>query len=99
MIGGAIIGRVIDTHGLKIALINSLMVTTVAFAGMLYYIHVYQFSWITFLVTFLWGIQDSTINNIMNCTLGFDFDTKDPATPFAVQNFIQPLFVFVFMVV
>ena len=35
----------------------------------------------------------------MNCTLGFDFDCKDPATPFAVQNFVQPLFVFVFMIV
>jgi MFS family permease len=98
MIGGAIIGRVIDKLGLKQALVLSLIVTTLSFCLMLYYLHLYTFSWITFLVTFMWGVQDSTINNIMNCTLGFDFDSKDPATPFAVQNFMQPLFVFVFMI-
>ena len=71
---------------------------TLAFALMFYYLYLYNFSWITYVVTFAWGLQDSTLNNIMNCTLGFEFE-GNTMTPFSVQNFVQPFFTFVFMVV
>jgi len=65
-------------------------------------------------VTFCWGLQDSSMNNLMFCTLGFEFKEDegteevtdegqekkvDKTTPFSVQNFVQSLFVFAFMVV
>ena len=71
--------------------------TTIAFALMFYYVHLYTFCWVTFAVTFAWGMQDATLNNLVNCTLGFEFEDK--LTPFSVQNFVQPLFVFAFMLV
>ena len=54
------------------------------------------------------------MNNLMFCTLGFEFKEDqstdevpdedqekkvDKITPFSVQNFVQSLFVFAFMVV
>ena len=54
------------------------------------------------------------MNNLMFCTLGFEFKEDestdevpdedqekkvDKTTPFSVQNFVQSLFVFAFMVV
>jgi predicted MFS family arabinose efflux permease len=99
MIGGAIIGQIIDRKGLKLALLISATLMTLAFGIMLWYIWSYEFGWITYVVTFVWGLQDSSINNIMNCSLGFEFDSVDKTLPFSVQNFMQPLFTFIFMVV
>ena len=88
MIGGAAIGQVIDRKGMKISIVCSMSLVLLAFGLMLYYIHTYEFSWLTYVVTFVWGLQDSTMNNIMNCTLGFEFqsikDDGDRTTPFSV---------------
>ena len=73
IIGGAIIGQIIDRKGMRVGIAFSMVLVTLAFGLMLYYIHVYEFTWLTFLVTFAWGLQDSTLNNLLNCTLGFEF--------------------------
>jgi hypothetical protein len=82
---------------MRTSIIVSITLTTLAFAAMFYYVHLYEFCWVTFVVTFAWGIQDATLNNLINCTLGFEFEDK--LTPFSVQNFVQPVFVFAFMLV
>ena len=56
MIGGAIIGQIIDRKGMRVGIGFSMVLVTLAFGLMLYYIHVYEFTWLTFLVTFAWGL-------------------------------------------
>jgi predicted MFS family arabinose efflux permease len=103
MIGGALMGQVIDRKGMKVGIVFSLFQVTLAFGVMLWYVYTYQFSWLTYIVTFCWGLQDSSMNNLMFCTLGFEFKEDDGAdevtnegqekkvdktTPFSVQNFV-----------
>ena len=45
-----------------------------------------------FFMTFFWGIQDGGINCLINCILGFQFDSK--TAPFSVNKFAQSLLIF-----
>lgn len=83
MLGGAFIGQIIDRLGMRPGILCSLTLVTLAFALMLYYVYLYEFTWLTFIVNFAWGLQDATLNNLMNCTLGFEFG-QDSAAPFSV---------------
>ena len=43
-------------------------------------------------MTMFWGAQDGALNNILNCILGFEFDSK--IVPFSVSKLIKSLFIF-----
>ena len=45
-----------------------------------------------FFMTFFWGIQDGGLNCLINCVLGFQFDSK--ITPYSVNKFAQSLLIF-----
>eukprot|EP00347_Sterkiella_histriomuscorum_P004956 403358441 len=96
IIGSLLMGKIMDIYGQKKGIIvcgiNLIIAMILVFA---YIIH-YQFGALTFIFPFFWGLQDSGINNILNCTLGFEFDSK--SIPFSVSNFVQPLFLFLFMI-
>ena len=76
MLGGFFIGHLIDRKGMKFAILIASLVFSISFITIILYIHYSKFSAFTFLVTFLWGFQDSVTGNILNCTLGFEFDSK-----------------------
>ena len=46
-------------------------------------------------MTFGWGMQDSAVNNLINCILGFEFESQ--ITPFSVFKFVQSIVVFAFL--
>ena len=48
-------------------------------------------------MAFTWGLQDSGLNCMIRCILGFEFDSK--ILPFSVFNFVQSLFIFIFQTV
>jgi predicted MFS family arabinose efflux permease len=85
IIGALFIGKLRDKLGYQTTLKIILVVTMVAFALIFLNIANYTFSSLTFVMTFAWGLQDSSLNNFINCILAFEFDSK--VTPFSVLNF------------
>jgi predicted MFS family arabinose efflux permease len=86
VIGGLMIGQVIDKIGSrKTALVN--IVTVILMTGVtIVYINIFKFNWLTFVMTFMWGIQDSSVNTHCFEILGFEFNSiKDP---YAVFNML-----------
>ena len=49
--------------------------------------------WFACLLNFLWGLQDSGLNNFIYCVAGFQFESK--TLPFSLFFFIQSFFCFV----
>ena len=74
-----------------------MIVSACAFAVVFAFVGTWKFGVLTFFMTFIWGIQDSGMNNYMSCTLGFQFDSK--IIPFSILKFVQSLFTFIFLVV
>lgn len=68
--------------------------TAIAFALLFVYIAQFKFSVLAYFVTLFWGLQDSAVNNLMNCILGFEFESK--ILPFSVFKFVSSLFTFAF---
>ena len=97
MIGSLIIGKIIDKYSVKTSILVCMVNLSVAMILIFVYIHTYTFSVLTFFVTFFWGYQDSNLNTIINCILGFEFESN--TLPFSVMQFVQTIFVFAFMII
>lgn len=97
IIGGLAQGKIADRFGVKVGLAFILVLTAVAFGMVFGTIAQYKFGVLTFLMTFAWGLQDSSVNNFYNCVLAFEFESK--VTPFSVSKFSQSLFTFAFIIV
>ena len=53
-----------------------------------------RFNWLSYLMSFMWGIADGTINIHTLQTLGFEFNSH--SEPFGVFNLVQGISVFTF---
>ena len=85
--GGLIIGQVIDAKGSRfVAVLNTLIVLLMSSVTLLF-IGLYEFSWLAFLVTFLWGFQDATVNTHCFEMLGFEFENN--YEPYSIFNLLQ----------
>ncbi|CDW80279.1 major facilitator superfamily protein [Stylonychia lemnae] len=94
MMGGQIIGLVVDKVNSKVACIVNLVIMIVMFAFTFGFLVDYRYTWLTFVMTFLWGLQDSAVNTHVFEMLGFEFDNNDDA--FAIYSLIQSLASFIF---
>lgn len=97
ILGSLTQGKFSDKFGSKGGLYLVMGLTVVAFAILFGTVAQYEFSYLTFIMTFAWGLQDSSLCNFVNCVLAFEFESK--VTPFSVFKFSQSLFTFAFMVV
>jgi predicted MFS family arabinose efflux permease len=94
VIGGLIIGQVIDRRGSRyVAVVNVLIVLIMTFVT-LAFLGINQFNLLAFLMTFMWGLQDSTVNTHCFEMLGFEFDNN--SEPYSIFNLAQALGVFIF---
>ena len=57
-------------------------------------IGVFSYCWISFVMCFLWGLQDSAVNTHVFEMLGFEFNHSDDA--FAIYSLIQSIMSFIF---
>lgn len=96
IIGGLVQGQIFDKYGHRAGLYLVMVTGLVAFVVVLATIGVYDFSALTFFMTFAWGLQDACLCNFANCILAFEFESK--VTPFSVFKFSQSLFTFGFLV-
>ncbi len=85
ILGGLAIGKISDAFGYQVSLKLVLLLTVVAFGTLFATIAVYSFSFLTFIMTFTWGLQDAAVSNFVNCVLAFEFESK--LTPFSVFRF------------
>ena len=84
MVGGLFIGLIIDHFGNRMAAVANIVLISIQTFLTLYYIIVYEYSWVAFVMTFVWGFADSA-----NCThtsemLGFEFESN--SRPYSIDN-------------
>eukprot|EP00347_Sterkiella_histriomuscorum_P022843 403336943 len=94
MIGGQIIGQVVDKVSSKAACVVNLGIMIVMMAFTFAFLGVYEYGWLPFLMCFFWGLQDSSVNTHVFEMLGFEFDNSDDA--FAIYSLMQSIISFVF---
>ncbi len=71
---------------MRITIVSNLLAVVVSFGLAIWYTVRYEYSLVfSFFMTFFWGIQDAGLNCLINCVLGFQFDSK--ITPFSVYYF------------
>ena len=97
IIGAPLMGEVRDKFGYHTTLKVILAVTVIAFALLFVTIVTYTFNPLIFVMTFVWGFQDSSVSTFSNCILAFEFDSK--VAPFSVLYFTLAFFTFLFLVI
>ena len=95
--GCLFIGQMIDNYGSKmVSLINVAIVVLMTFVT-LAFLGINQFNLLAFLMTFLWGVQDSTVSTHCFELCGFEFDNN--TEPYSLFNLLQALGVFIFQII
>ena len=90
--GAIAFGRITDKCSHRTTVIVNVVVLTLAYALLILYCAIYQFSFpLAIAMTLVFGLQDSGINCLINSLLGFQFESK--TTPFAVFKFLQSLLI------
>lgn len=94
VIGGFFMGWFLDRFNPKKGIITILIIIIVMIGITLWSIGIERYNFITFMMSFAWGIQDGTINIHTMRTLGSEFKSK--SEPFGVFNLVQGITVFIF---
>lgn len=97
VIGGFFMGWFIDRFGAKKATLVNLGIIVLMTLATLLSITIERYNFFSFLMTFLWGIQDGVINIHLQQSLGSQFASH--SEPFGVFNLLQGLAVFVFQII
>jgi len=85
ILGGGLLGWVRDKTGNRVAIITEIFLCMIGFACVMILNNQNDFGPLAYIMTFMWGIQDSGLNCLINCILGFEFDSK--IAPFCVYKF------------
>lgn len=87
IVGGLFNGQVIDKLGNRASTYVNLVLIVIQTLVTVTFIHVGVFSELAFVMTFIWGLQDSASNIQAQEILGFEFESN--STPFSVFNLVQ----------
>ncbi|CDW71948.1 major facilitator superfamily protein [Stylonychia lemnae] len=96
LIGSIIIGNYIDKYGHKATIIPCLISLVVACTLVICHCAINQFTILAYFMTFFWGVFDSFINNLMNCMLGFEFESNN--TPYSVSTAVWSTSFFIVLI-
>lgn len=80
--GSLIMGFILDKKGNKFGTVVILCIIIIMIPLTLFYIHLANYGVFTYVVTFLWGLMDSSTNTHTFSMLGTEFDSD--TEPFAV---------------
>ena len=92
--GGQALGYIRDNSSNKASIVVYLIFCIISFTLTFLFNDKNEFNYLAYLMCFVWGFQDSGLNCLVRCVLGFEFESK--ITPFCVFNFVQSFFIFVF---
>ena len=82
IVGGILMGIIVDKIGAKkSSLINSILILiqTILVCA---YIEIDNYSFLAYVMTFAWGVQDSSVSIHLDAILGFEFESNKE--PFAI---------------
>jgi len=85
MIGGGIVGWIRDKTGNKVAFLTEIFLCLISFGCVITLNVLNTWGPLAWVMTFMWGIQDAGLNTLINCILGFEFESK--IAPFGVFKF------------
>lgn len=63
----------------------------------LVYLYIDTYNWFAFVMTFMWGFQDSANNTHTSEMLGFEFDSN--SEPYSIDNLVESVGVFMFDII
>ena len=86
LLGGFFIGFIVDRFGSKLAAIVNVVIILAMISTTITFLLIDEFSWLAFLMTFLWGFQDSAVVTHTQEMLGFEFDNN--SEPFTILNIV-----------
>ena len=89
IVGSITMGLIVDHLGAKKSSLFNMMFIGLATVVVVIYIEEDTYSWLAFVMTFLWGVQDSAISIHLDAILGFEFASNK--TPFACDVLIEAL--------
>ena len=92
IVGSQAIGAVVDKVNSKFAVLVIMGLLGFAVVATIVYLIIYKFSWLAFVMAFLWGAQDGAVNTHCMEMMGFEFD--DNAIVFAVFSLFQGIVCF-----
>ena len=74
--GGLLFGKLVDTFGARRCIYILILVMILMLASTLNAIYIERYNWSTFVMTFLWGLQDSFYNVHLMMVLVSEFTEK-----------------------
>ena len=84
MLGGLLMGKVVDKISSRAGVILNVLLIIVACLLAIWQIQRNQFDTVSYLFTFAWGFQDGAVNTHSFQMMGFEFNTS--SDPFALFN-------------
>jgi len=87
IIGGSITGITIDKTSIKMANFVNIIFTALALVLLITFVLKEKFNYFIYPLLFLWGVQDTGCNTIINTVLGFEFESK--SAPFGAYRVIR----------
>ena len=77
MLGGQLIGQIIDFKGSKAACVANALLMVILTASTLTFLLRNEYNMAVFISTFMWGFQDSAVNTHSQEILGFEFQEEE----------------------
>lgn len=97
VVGSILIGIIIDKIGSKKTSLVNIFIILILINVTGYSVYSERYDWITFLMCFLWGLQDSSLNIHTFQILGFEFISQ--SEPFGVFNILEGISAFLFQII
>ncbi|CDW79190.1 major facilitator superfamily protein [Stylonychia lemnae] len=94
IVGAIGMGMIVDKIGSKKSCWVNIFLVILQTLAVLLFLYIDEYNWIAFMMTFLWGVQDSSISIHLDAILGFEFETNKE--PFACDILMESITAFSF---
>ena len=94
IIGGIAMGIIVDKIGAKKSCFVNMFLIVIQTVLVCVYIELDNYSFLAYIMTFFWGLQDSAVSIHLDAILGFEFESNKE--PFAIDVLLESTAVFMF---
>src|SRR4051812_13715908 len=89
ILGAILMGFIVDRIGPKKASLVNVVFVIIQTAIVIVYISYGEYNILAYVMTFMWGVQDSSISIHLDAILGFQFDTNKE--PFSIDAMLEAI--------
>eukprot|EP00347_Sterkiella_histriomuscorum_P006770 403351494 len=97
MLGGSIFGQILDKFKHRFTLYFSITLLLSAYTVLFVQVYLWKFNSLLYILSLIWGFQDSFQNNFVQCVCGFEFDSN--LTPFSISKLTQAITTFFLLLI